>query len=268
MYDLTGVVALVTGAGGDIGREVAVRLAASCADVALLDLPVAAAAVERTAERCEAARPGVRLMRIACDVTDEGQVDAAVAEVTERLGVPRAVFANAGVQGVFAPAHDYPVEDARRVLDVNVIGVLTVLKATSRAMIAAGTGGSVACSASMAGVGGAANMVAYSASKAAVIGLVKAAARDLAPFGVRVTAVSPAFIGPGAMWERQTELQAAVGAPWFADDPEQVGRDMVASVPLRRLGSLEEVAASVVWLLSDESSYVTGENLLVTGGIV
>jgi NAD(P)-dependent dehydrogenase (short-subunit alcohol dehydrogenase family) len=101
---------------------------------------------------------------------------------------------NAGYQGVFAPVDKYPIEDARRVLEVNVLGVLNVLSAAAHTM----TGGAIVNIASMAGVSGAPNMPAYSASKAAIVGLTKAAAKDLAPVGIRVNAVSPGFVGRAA----------------------------------------------------------------------
>ena len=120
--------------------------------------------------------------------------------------------------------------------------------------------------ASMAGVSGAPNMPAYSASKAGVIGLTKSAAKDLAPKGIRVNAVSPAFIGPGRMWETQVAQQAAAGSQYYAADPEAVAEQMIGMVPLRRHGSLHEVATVVAFLLSDDASYVTGVNIEVSGG--
>jgi NAD(P)-dependent dehydrogenase (short-subunit alcohol dehydrogenase family) len=150
------------------------------------------------------------------------------------------------------------------VIEVNLLGVMTVLAAAARAM----TGGSVVNIASMAGVSGAPNMPAYSASKAAVIGLTKSAAKDLAPKGIRVNAVSPAFIGPGRMWETQAAQQAAAGSQYYASDPEAVAEQMVGMVPLRRYGSVHEVATVVAFLLSDDASYVTGVNIEVSGGSV
>src|SRR2546423_28213 len=136
---------------------------------------------------------------------------------------------------------------------------MTVLAAAARAM----TGGAIVNVASMAGVSGAPNMPAYSASKAAVIGLTKAAAKDLAPKSIRVNAVSPGFIGPGRMWERQVAAQAAAGSQSYAGD---VAEQMIGMVPLRRYGSVQEVAAVVAFLLSDDASYVTGVNVEVSGG--
>ena len=109
-------------------------------------------------------------------------------------------------------------------------------------------------------------MSAYSASKAAIIGLTKSAAKDLAPAGIRVNAVSPAFIGPGRMWDNQVASQAAALSPYYADDPSEVARQMIRMVPLRRYGSADEVARVVAFLLSDDASYLTGINIEISGG--
>jgi NAD(P)-dependent dehydrogenase (short-subunit alcohol dehydrogenase family) len=144
--------------------------------------------------------------------------------------------------------------------------VMSVLAAVARSMIAAGAGGAVVNVASMAGVSGAPNMPAYAASKAAVIGLTKAAAKDLAPSGIRVNAVSPAFIGPGRMWETQVAGQAAASSQYYATDPETVGAQMTGMVPMRRCGSVREVATVVAFLLSGDASYLTGANVEISGG--
>jgi NAD(P)-dependent dehydrogenase (short-subunit alcohol dehydrogenase family) len=244
---------LVTGAAGDIGTAIAEVLAERGHRLALADHPDVA---ERLDELC-------RRLSAECvtfDVTDEAAVTAAI----ERLGPLGGVVNNAGYQGVFTSVDSYPLDDARRVLEVNVLGVMTVLAAAARAM----TGGAVVNIASMAGVSGAPNMPAYSASKAAVIGLTKSAAKDLAPKGIRVNAVSPAFIGPGRMWETQVERQAAAGSQYYATDPDAVAEQMIGMVPLRRYGSVHEVATVVAFLLSDDASYVTGVNVEVSGGSV
>jgi NAD(P)-dependent dehydrogenase (short-subunit alcohol dehydrogenase family) len=133
-------------------------------------------------------------------------------------------------------------------------------------MIAAGVPGAIVNAASMAALGGPPNMVAYATSKAAVLGLTRTAATDLAPHGIRVNAVSPAFIGPGTMWDRQVELQAATPSPYYSDDAGTVAREMIAQVPLRRYGSVDEVASVVHFLLSDDASYLTGINIEIAGG--
>lgn len=93
------------------------------------------------------------------------------------------------------------------------------------------------------------------------------ASKDLAPEGIRVNAVSPALIGPGTMWDRQNKLHAKSGSPYFATDPNVVAKNKINSVPMKRLGTVEEVVKSVSFLLSDEASYTTGINLVVDGGM-
>lgn len=234
---------LVTGAAGDIGGAIAEELTQRGHSVVRADHP-------ELAERVD----------VAFDVTDE----PAVARAIDGIGQLDGLVNNAGYQGVFKPVERYPLDDARRVLEVNVLGVLTVLSVAARAM----TGGSIVNIASMAGVSGAPNMPAYSASKAAVLGLTKAAAKDLAPRGIRVNAVSPAFVGPGRMWENQVARQAEAGSQYFATEPDAVAEQMIGMVPLRRYGSPREVASVVAFLLSGDASYVTGVNIEVSGGSI
>jgi len=250
---------LVTGAAGDIGGAITEELAPT-RRVVLADHDDRAEALERRAEACRAL--GADVATVTFDVTDERAAGEALAEAGPLSGVVN----NAGYQGVFAPVERYPLDDARRVLEINVLGVMTVLAVAARAMVTSGKGGAVVNMASMAGVSGAANMPAYSASKAAVIGLTKAAAKDLAPAGIRVNAVSPGFIGPGTMWQTQVAEQAAVDSPYYANDPEKVAHQMLELVPLRRYGSVQEVASVVAFLLSDAASYLTGVNVEVSGG--
>ena len=110
-------------------------------------------------------------------------------------------------------------------------------------------------------------MVAYASSKAAVLAMTVACSKDLAPEMIRVNAVSPALIGPGYMWDRQNELHAEVDSPYFANDKETVAKNKVNSVPMKRLGGVDEVVDTVCFLLGDSSSYTTGANLTVDGGM-
>jgi NAD(P)-dependent dehydrogenase (short-subunit alcohol dehydrogenase family) len=266
MNGISGRCALVTGAGGDIGRAVAARLVSAGAAIALADHPSAHGQLLEARHACLDLGTSPQVEMIEFDVSDEAEVMGALDEVAATLGIPTLVFNNAGIQGEFAKIQNYPISDARRVFEVNVIGALNVLTSVSRRMIEHGSGGSVVNSASMAGVAGAPNMSAYSASKAAVIGLTLSAAKDLAPHGIRVNAISPAFIGPGGMWTRQVEAQAMVGSQYYATDPDKVAEQMIGQVPMRRFGTLGEVASSVMFLLSDDASYLTGVNLEVAGG--
>lgn len=261
-------VALVTGAAGDIGRAVAVRLASQGASVVLADLAAAQVRLDETRDLCLAVSPGDEsdIRTAAFDVTDTSAIESAFDELSEHVAPPDLLFNNAGYQGEFANTLDASVAELRRVLDINVTGVFSVLQVFARRLAASRRPGAIVNTASMAGVSGAPNMAAYSASKAAVIALTKSAAKDLAPAGVRVNAISPAFIGPGAMWDNQVQRQADVPSIYYADTAAEVARQMVDQVPLRRYGTLDEVAATVAFLLSDDASYLTGINIEIAGG--
>ncbi len=261
-YPFSGKTILITGGAGDIGKATAHRFARDGANVALLDIDedkLRAVISEFAAYRGSTTT-------FPCDVTDLSSVQAAVEGAAARYGRVDYLFNNAGYQGQFLPTDRYPDDDFKNVINVNVTGVFHVLKVVAGHMRRAG-GGAVVNTASHAGVAGPPNMLAYAAAKFAVVGMTQTAAKDLAPYKIRVNAISPALIGPGFMWTRQTELQARSASQYFDLDPNMVEQQMLRSVPLRRLGSLEEVANGVAFLLSDEASYITGFNLEVTGGL-
>lgn len=259
--EFDGLSVLVTGAAGNIGRATALLLAERGARVIVADLGAAEGALNETRDGC-----GDGAIAVTFDVTDRAAAANVIAGVSERVGGLDGLVNNAGYQGAFSNLLDYPGDDFDRVQAINVGGVFNVLQACARVMADGDRGGSIVNLASMAGVTGAPNMAAYSAAKAAVIGLTKSAARDLAEHNIRVNAVSPAFIGPGAMWDRQVQLQADTPSIYFSDDPAEVAEQMIGSVPLRRYGSLEEVAEVIAFLLSPRSSYVTATNTEITGG--
>ncbi len=259
---LLGRTALITGAAGDIGRATAIRVSAAGARVVLADI---ADGLDETASQCREVGAGPEPTMTTFDVTDEGSVIGAFEQLSARGITSDLLFNNAGYQGDFCNIVDYQVADFRRVLDINVTGLFIVLRTFARALIASGQPGAIVNTASMAH-GGAPNMAAYSASKAAVIALTKTAAKDLAHQSIRVNSISPAFVGPGLMWDRQVELQAGTASQYFSDDPQEVAEQMLGSVPMRRFGSLDEVAAAVQFLLSDDSSYITAFDLEVSGG--
>jgi NAD(P)-dependent dehydrogenase (short-subunit alcohol dehydrogenase family) len=260
-YHFAGKTILITGGAGDIGRVTAHRFAADGAGVVLLDLNEAKMA--EVSHELEVYK--IPVLSFRCNVTASEDVAQAFYAAVEKFGRIDYVFNNAGYQGVFAKTDEYPEEDFQKVIDINVVGVFHVLKAAAQHLRKSG-GGAIVNMASHAGVVGPPNMIAYSASKFAVIGITQTAAKDLAPYHIRVNALSPALIGPGVMWTRQTELQAGVGSQYFDADPKVVEQQMIDSVPMRRLGSLEEVANSVAFLMSEEASYITGFNLELTGG--
>ncbi len=266
-YDFSGSAALVTGAAGDIGRAVALRLSAAGARVVITDLDRAVSGLQQTRDACAALAGGDTVVALTADVTDPASVRACYAAAVDHVGVPSLVFNNAGVQGELLPLQDYPVADFPFVMNVNVFGIFNVLRESARRLRDAGASGAIVNSASMAGVEGAANMPAYSASKGAVMSLTRSASKDFAPLGIRVNAISPAFVGEGLMWERQVTRQAQADTQYYSTDPVVVAQQMIDAVPVRRTGTLDEVAAAVLWLLSDESSYVNGHNIIVSGGI-
>lgn len=212
-----------------------------------------------------------------CDVTNEVEVKECLETAMDRYGSIDLLWNNAGYQGQIKPTLDYDCSDFNKVMEINVTGMFIVLQAVARHMAKkskvlkskTGKAGkfSIVNTASVAGLRGTPAMVAYSSSKAAVLAMTVSTSKDLAPYGIRVNAVSPALIGPGYMWTRQNELHASSGSPYFDSDPEIVGQRKVSGVPMKRLGSVEEVIQTVAFLLSEESSYTTGSNLVVDGGM-
>lgn len=251
---------LITGGAGDIGLATAIRFAREGADVALLDVKDAG----ESEERVKAEGGTVRSYR--CDVTDYPAVERTAAQVAADFGSIDMLFNNAGYQGLFRQIHDYPVEDFSKVIHINLIGVFHVLRAVARHMVKK-RHGVIVNTASMAGVNGPVNMVAYGASKFGVVGITQTAAKDLAPYGIRVNSISPGFMGPGYMWDRQVDLQAAAGSQYYDPDRNVVAAQMIGEVPMRRYGGIEEIPGTVVYLMSEDASYVTGVNIKLSGGI-
>eukprot|EP01130_Rhizamoeba_saxonica_P001518 TRINITY_DN1136_c1_g1_i2.p1 TRINITY_DN1136_c1_g1~~TRINITY_DN1136_c1_g1_i2.p1 ORF type:complete len:303 (+),score=66.40 TRINITY_DN1136_c1_g1_i2:32-940(+) len=251
----------ITGGAGNIGKAVALRFASEKANVVILDL--AHTNIKSAVDEINQAG-GVGL-GIVCDVTDLTSIDDALQTIVEKFGGVDYCFNNAGYQGLFKQTHEYPLDDFKRVVEINVVGVFNILQRFSEHMKDNG-GGVFVNTASMAGVLGPPNMIAYGASKFAVVGMTLTAAKDLAPFNIRVNCISPAFIGPGFMWDRQVELQAGVGSQYYSTDPKVVAEQMISSTAMRRYGSLEEVASSVAFLMSDDASYLTGINIEIHGG--
>ncbi len=259
----SGRVAIVTGGGGNIGLATALRLAADGAAIALVDMD----AGKLAGARKEITDKGGKAGTYCLDITDADDVGKTVDQIVSDFGGVDFLFNNAGYQGAFTPVPDYPEDDFQKVMMINVCGAFSVLQAVARHMVKRGFG-RIVNTASMAGVEGPPNMAAYGTSKFAVVGMTQVAAKDLAPHNIRVNAISPGLIGPGYMWDRQVELQAKAGSQYFSDDPEKVAEEMIAGVPMRRYGSLEEIAGVVAFLLGDDSNYMTGVNLPISGGII
>lgn len=257
-----GRVALVTGGAGDIGSAVARRLGREGARIVLTDLDEVK--LRRVGDGLR--DTGVSTFEFVADVTDFDAVERMVAFAEEEAGPIDLLFNNAGYQGAFRPTHEYPTDDFPRVIAVNLVGAFYVLRAVGERMVSRRRG-AIVNTASMA-KNGPPNMAAYAASKAGLLGLSATAAKDFAPHGVRVNSISPAFMGPGYMWDRQVQLQAEAGSKYYPRDPAAVAEAMIGEVPMGRYGDIEEIPGVVAFLLSDDASYLTGTNTEISGGIV
>jgi 3alpha(or 20beta)-hydroxysteroid dehydrogenase len=243
-----GKVAIVTGGGGGIGRAVAERLASEGARVALVDvdeagLKASVAAVERA---------GGQALAIRADVTQSADVQRYVATTVKEFGAIDLLHNNAGILGDLKPLTEYAEETFDRVMAVNVRGVWLGLKHVAPAMRTPGA--AIVNTASIAGLMGSRNIVAYTASKHAVIGLTRTAALELAPRGIRVNAICPAPI--------ETNMVKALEAGAGSTARER----LTATLPLRRFGEPAEVAALVAFLCSADAAYITGGIYTVDGG--
>lgn len=247
MAELTGKVVLVTGGTSGIGRAAAIAAAAAGAKVVVSGRREAEGA--ETVSRIAADGGEARFVR--ADGAIEEEVRALVDATVEAYGRLDAAFNNAGI-GIAAPLTEIVEADYQRMFAINVWGVAVAMKYEIRAMLETG-GGAIVNTSSIAGHVGFARSSLYTASKHAVEGMTKAAALEFAARDIRINAVAPAFIAT-PMVERIVGAQG-----------EQ--RDRLAALhPIARLGRAEEVAAAVLFLLSDASSFVVGESLKVDGG--
>jgi len=247
MADLCGKVALVTGARRGLGRAMAIALARAGAEVAVNDIADGVAEAEAVAEEIRAL--GRKALVVPADITDGAQVREMIDRVAAEAGGLDILVNNAGIirDALLLRMTD---EAWREVLEVNLTGTFLCTRAAARHMTK--HGGAIVNISSVVGVVGNIGQANYAASKAGIIGLTKACARELAPRGVRVNAVAPGFIR-SQMTERL---------------PEQVRERMLSQIPLARMGTPEEVASVVVFLASPAAAYLTGQVICVDGGMV
>jgi len=247
-----GQVAVITGGAGALGKALAARLLKEGASVALVDK-----------DEAQLGRAGAELgsvLAIPADVSVEDDVAAYVQRTIAEYGRLDLFFNNAGIEGRMGRIVDTEVADFDRVIAVNLRGVFLGLREVLRALERQGSGGAIVNTASVAALRGSSRLIAYSTSKHAVIGLTKGAAREGAGFGVRVNAVAPGYI--------DTRMLRSINAMGSPEDPDAARDQLVATVPLGRLGTADEVANVVAWLLSSEASYVTGGVYLVDAGVM
>lgn len=243
---LKGNVALVTGGSRGIGRAVCLELARQGAAVAV-NYAGNSAAAEETVEQCRAL--GVEAEAFRADVADPAACDALTAAVKERFGRLDILVNNAGIarDGLLMTAKE---EDFSQTLDTNLKGAYFCTKAAAKVMLRQKYG-RIVCLSSVVGLRGNPGQTAYAASKAGVIGLVKAAAKELAGRDITVNAVAPGFI--------ETDMTAVL--------PEKAKAAMLGTIPKGRPGSPEEVARAVAFFAGPECAYITGQVLCVDGGM-
>jgi 2-keto-3-deoxy-L-fuconate dehydrogenase len=250
MFDLTGKIALVTGAGSGIGAAVADAFAAAGAQVVVTDRD------ERTADatRERIARTGRAATMLVLDVSDEGQCAGCADAVLQRHGCLDVLVNNAGI-GHVGTLMQTDGADLDRLMAVNVRGVFNVTKAFLPSMLAR-RAGTIINMASIGGVVGIRDRLAYCTTKFAVVGLTKSMALDHALDGIRVNCICPGRVETPWVAERLAEYP----------DPEKARREMTATQAVGRMGRPEEVAAAAVYLASDEASFVTGTTFMIDGG--
>jgi NAD(P)-dependent dehydrogenase (short-subunit alcohol dehydrogenase family) len=248
MFSLKDEIALVTGAGSGIGQGIAIGLAEAGADVALFDLPASKGLAE-TAAAVEG--KGRRALIVTGDVVDGAALAAAVAKTEQELG-PLSLAVNCAGIANATPAEDMPIDQLRRVIEVNLTGVFLSCQAEGRAMLARGKGAIVNI-ASMSGsiVNRGLTQAHYNSSKAGVVHLSKSLAMEWVTRGVRVNAISPGY----TLTPMNKRPEVAEQLKIFA-----------AETPMARIAAVEEMVGPAIFLLSPAASFVTGVDLLVDGG--
>jgi NAD(P)-dependent dehydrogenase (short-subunit alcohol dehydrogenase family) len=251
MTNLTGHVALVTGAARGIGAAIAQTLAHHGAHIVAIDVPDS----DCTALCHQLVHPPLICTG---DVSNPADWQRWLQESIAHYGHIDIIVNNAGISGPVAPLTAYPDDAFERVMQVNCTGVFLGMKYGSQVMCEQHRGGAIVNVASNVGLMGSPNVIGYAASKHAVIGLTKSAAKGLAQFGIRVNAVCPAPTDTDMVW--QLDRRSA--------SPDAVKQALVAHTPMGRYADPSEIAAAVLFLASPTASFITGACLPVDGGSV
>jgi NAD(P)-dependent dehydrogenase (short-subunit alcohol dehydrogenase family) len=256
---MSGHVVFITGGSRGLGFAIALEAAARGARIVLCgrDQNTVDRAAGRLRER------GAEVLGLTCDVRDPQSMTAAIRAAFEQFGRIDMLVNNAGTIAV-GPVLETSVDAWNRVVDVNLRGVFLGSREAARQMIAQGNGGRIVNGSSGAGRQGNRDIAAYAATKAGVIAFTQSLAVELAPHGITVNAYCPGHVTSTPMWD-------AIDAAVTARSGEPTGsakRAAEMEPPLGRAGRPEEIAAAVAFLASDEAAFVTGESILIDGGLV
>lgn len=253
-----GKVAFVTGAGQGIGEAIALRLSADGFAVACADMNIETAA--QVAEKIN--KSGGRALAVNVDVADRDSVFSAVQQTVDTLGDLHVVINNAGIAPI-APIEAITPEVYRRTFDINVGGVLWGIQAAVKAFKALGHGGKIISASSQAGQVGNPDLAVYGGTKFAVRGITQTAARELAPLGITVNAYCPGIVDTPMMRKVAQDVADNAG-----ESIEWGMQQFAQHITLKRLSQPEDVAACVSFLSGPDSDYMTGQAVIIDGGMV
>ena len=248
-YDFNGRTAIITGGAGGFGRAIAARLHSSGAAVALWDLD--AKGVTEAASAL-----GERALGLAVDTTDEAAVTAAARETLSRFGGIHILINNAGILGPVSNTWEHSTADFKRVLDINLTGTFICCRVVVPMLLAnapdpkTGQRGHIVNVSSIQAKEGLPRAAAYAASKAGILSLTKTLGKELAESGIPVNTVTPAI----------------VATPMTRGMSPEREKEIVARIPMRRFGTVEEIAAQIAWLCSEDCSFATGAVFDLSGG--
>jgi meso-butanediol dehydrogenase/(S,S)-butanediol dehydrogenase/diacetyl reductase len=256
---LQGKTCIVTGAGRGMGKAIGLRLATDGANVVFADINEA----EAESAAAEAKKPGSKALGARVDVADRAQIQQLVARAVSEFGRLDMIFNNAGINHI-QPFMETSEENWERIMRVNALGVLMCTQEAAKQMIAQGNGGKIVNTASIAGRQGYANIAPYCASKFAVISLTQSAARELAKHKITVNAFAPGVVDT-PLWEQIDREHIEIGE---TSKPGEAMSNFAAGILLGRVAKPDDITGLAHFLASPASDYITGQTVIVDGGMV
>ena len=277
MNSLKDKVALITGAASKrgMGHAIALRLAGEGANVVVVDKFAAPRSLfpgdegwgGLNAVIAEIESLGKEALAVVADINNSQEVEAAIAKVLERFGKIDILVHCAAIRGpVTTPIVELAEGDWRKVLDINLTGAFLISKAVAKSMVAKGKGGKIVLICSLGGMKGMPGSAGYCASKFGVIGLVKTLALELAKYKINVNALNPGAVTTNLRDSFHIEKGQAEGIT-IDEARERDYQKLIEGIPLGRMGTTEEIANLALFLVSDQSNYITGEAINITGGV-